>query len=389
MSLFAQTLLDYVSIIILVIVFLYSRTLITKDNKDNRLFTVIVISLMSLSLFDMLGTYSLSYAKDVPIFVNYFISSMYFVSEGMSIIFFYKYIEKYTHAKINKSVAYYVTVYFPLIFAIECLIANFFVFILFEFDKYGGGAYGPLFPLIYVILLYYYALVIILLVRNRRRVTKKQIQAVVYFILTSLVTMVVQLVFLPDYPLQIFGFAIATLILMLSLETPDYRKLNSTLKSLEAAREKADTLADLKGLFIANPKATAVLTDYNVKKYIEDIFYSFRRSAIEKRILFQMELSDEIPETVSGNRALLWKIVNNFLYNTISSTHRGSITLTVYPEKLSEEMINIVVSVTVSNINLTLSRFNLATDSLELLVEKNEDGYNVITVKLPHAVPKQ
>ncbi len=387
MELLNKTLLDYVAIIILCIVLIYSRTQFSRDVEANKRFNLLIWCLLLFSVFDVVGTITIEYASFVPVWLNYLVNSAYFLAEGASIIIFYKYVEKYTNSAITNTVAYYVLSYFPLLLAVECVIANCFVFILFEFDKYGLAAYGPLFPILYFILFYYYLLIVVMLVRNRRWISKRQLRAVASFICTAIVMMVVQILVLPDYSLQAFGFSVAALILMLTLETPDYEKLKSTLKSLEVAREQADKLENLKKFLMEEPDRPSAKTEYNFKKYIDDIYYSYRQRALGNRIDFVIETDDSIPDTVVGDKALLWQVVNDYLANIIENTKRGKVTLQSYAENVSGDSLDLVVSIICTNLALSLTKFELESNGAVLNIRKTEDGYDRLSFRMRHTYP--
>lgn len=384
MELFNQTILDYVAVIILIMILIYSKTQFSDEFAANKLFNLLVYSSLIFTVFDLFSTYSVAYDEILPVWLNYFNLTVYFLADGAILISFYKYVEKYINATLNRSVAYYVISYFPILFAVECLIANFFVFILFEFDKYGFHSYGPLFPMFYFILVYYYILVSIMLFKNRQRISKRQIRAVVYYMITTILIMLIQIIILPNYSLQTFGFAIAMLVLMLTLETPDYQKLNSTLKSLEAAREQANKLADLKPFFVAGDKSLVTPVEYNYRKCIEDIYYSFRHQAVEKRIAYSIETDDTIPDKLIGDRVLLKRILTDFLSNVIANTKRGELILKSTAENLTPNSLDVVISVLDSNINMSLEHFSLRSNGIELTAGKNSDGFYVLSCRIPH-----
>lgn len=385
MELLNKTILDYVSIIILLIVLIYSKTQFSKDEESNKLFTMLVYSLLVFTIFDTLGTYSVAYMKNLPIWVNYAVVSIYFIMEGISIVTFYKYVEKYTNAQISHTVAYYVLSYFPLLFAFECVFANFFIFLLFEFDKYGGAKYGPLFPFFYFILAYYYLMILRMLAKNRKRISKRQRRAVLYFIATSLVMLLIQMVFLPDLPLQTFSFAVATLVLMLTLETPDYQKLKSTLKSLEIAREQTDKLNKIKHLFVGGEDSSMVELEYDFKKCIEDIYNSYRQKAEDLRIDYSLLADDTVPSMVIGNKSILWLILNDYLANTIQYVKHGSIELGYHMEKRQDKKILLSVFVVCSNLILSFNTFRVDLGDTVLEVSRQKDGGYVFTIQMLHS----
>ena len=86
----------------------------------------------------------------------------------------------------------------------------------------------------------------------RRCFSKRQWISCVTFVVVVFVAMTIQLVFLNELYL-IFGVVpIALLMVMFSLETPDYRKLINTLNELEKAKQEAQSANRVKSEFLAN-----------------------------------------------------------------------------------------------------------------------------------------
>lgn len=242
---------DIAAAIILLLEMIYVRVQYSHDKYSSRLFIMLLHSSFLLSIVDIVSSLmlsgKLSWASRGVVKCT---CSFYYLVTAFTIMIFYRYIVEYLGIKLERTVSYYVMTYFPFFFTLECLLANFCANILFSGGKYGYFSYGPLITIIYFYPVYYFILTIIRLVLDRKQISIKQTLPVIAYMVATVASVVTQYLF-QNVMVMSFGFAVALLIMMLSLETPDYRRLVKTTELLEAVRGEIDYQSEINEALIS------------------------------------------------------------------------------------------------------------------------------------------
>ncbi len=393
---------DIVALVLMIIEIVYLQIQYSHDKYSNRLFTLLTYSSLILTISDMASSLMLTqYVNDIPGWVLKLVCSVYYLLVALVFLVFYRYIVAYLGEKNERTVSYYVMTYFPFVFAVECLIANCFANVMFSGGSYGNFSYGSLMAVIYVYPFYYYALTIIYLIRCRQSVTFKQVISVVSFIVLTIVSLVVQ-IYVPATIMMPFGFAISLLIMMMSLETPDYKKLMKTTEILETVRDEVEMLDSFHKAFITEMSdeigdyvdrvivktesldrksmgdsqrelceyvegygrlTRTVLFDINEFGTIGEIHgemqpqeYNIRDivSRVQKRMIplvedtantFDIDINDSVPDVLIGCESHIKQVMINLLCNATQYTYDGRILLSVGVRKTSHDSINLIISV--------------------------------------------
>lgn len=311
--------------------------------------------------------------------------------------------------------------------------ANIFFGFLSYVDDNGVYHNGPLYIINYVIPLILIIFILITAIRRRKCYSPDQFRAIMFFILLVIAGVAVEY-FLDYTTLTImFGVALAILIIQLSLETPDYKKMNEAMEALKQsneevtkAREAAENANKAKSEFLARMSheirtpMNAVLgmneliiketDDTHVKEYAVDAYQSatnllnlineildfskiesgkmnlinekyilkdllheeytiFSFKSEEKNINLVFDIDSNLPSALNGDTVRIKQIITNLLNNAIKYTDTGTVTLKVSLNRIEGEDAFLDVSVIDTGRGIKEEDFNKLFEIFERINE--------------------
>lgn len=393
---------DIAAVIILLLEIIYVRIRYSHDKYSSRLFIMLLHSSFLLVIVDIIS--SLMLAGEMPWAskdMTKFSCSIYYLLSAFTIMVFYRYVVEYLDIKLERTVSYYVITFFPFFFVVECLIANYFANILFTGGEHGYFSYGPLISIIYYYPMYYFVLTIIQLIRERKRISTKQCLPVLAYMVSTIAAVVTQYLF-QNVMVMSFGFAVALLIMMLSLETPDYRKLIKTSELLEAVRGEFDYQSEINAALISemskeisvpierlldknrsydlnklddvhaelneyvngygevlysvinnanefnsleNTRQDVKTEEYSIKELVKDVQKIMTPAAKDSSNTISVEIDPLVPDLMVGSAELLKNILINLVSKSIENTQDGWITIGISGRKIELDELNLILSV--------------------------------------------
>lgn len=379
---------DMAAFLLMLIEIIYLRLQYSHEKYSNRLFIMLLHSSFLLCIVDIVNSLLLTgYANQVPVWCLRCVFSLYFLVNAFVTMVFYRYVVEYVGDKKETTVAYYVRTYFPFIFICECLIANHFANLFFAISRYGHFSYGNLIVITYVYPLYYFGLTFYTLHRNRKIISIKQHISVISFIFITLVSMIIQL-FYSDIMSLAFGYSISLLIMLMTLETPDYRSLIETKELLGTVRREIEQRDYVNNLFIRemtseiSSPVEKMMNEEGINKNIEGYgrqiyvalnnmmeFSSLSESDIrETREYLLREMVDEVtgiimpsindnnntfvvdvnnvvPNELLGMNLLLKQALINLISDANSYTKNGKIGLTINCRRIDIYNLNLIITI--------------------------------------------
>ncbi len=102
---------------------------------------------------------------------------------------------------------------------------------------------------------------------------------------------------------------------------------------------------------------------FNLSKLIDNVIETFRPKAKEHNIQLLLDLDDNLPEDLIGDRVRVSQILINLIGNAIKFTHKGSVKLKVYPEYKTEDAQSIRFEVQDTGIGIPKDKLNLVFES--------------------------
>lgn len=394
--------------VFLVLFYFFHKIQFYTNTKGSKLFQKIIISLLIACITDFVTALSISFPYSVPVSVNVLLNTIYFevapFSTFLVILYLESVLESEKDFKLLNSINIFIYCVYTFMVCSGPLLNT-----MFYFDENRQYQHGPLYVFLYIVPMLYTLVAIILLLRNRKGFKKYYFISCILFIFISEGGLALQLLILGETLVSYFFSAIAIIILLFSMETPDYQKLMFTMDELDKAKKEADearTEAEnankAKSIFLANMSheirtpingimgideiALREVSEDNMKQYLLDIRdasksllalindildvskiesgkmeivkeeYSLNKLiySIMNVIMFKAESkglkldisnNPDIPEMLLGDEGRIRQILINLLSNAIKYTQEGSVSLYVDYKIVNKEEINVIFKV--------------------------------------------
>lgn len=230
---------EVASTIFLIILLFYIRLQYDTHSRLNKEFRKLTWLGLIATVLDVTTAVTISYAGVVPIEVNTLLNTLYFVSVaalGYQVMYYniyYVYRDRMNRLLIRFNqilICFYVAV----------LISNIFIGFFFSFTKDGAYVKGPAHLAVYVAPGYFVICSAIILICNFRRFRIWQRISIFLFVFFQISGTVLQMFFFPDTLLALFMSALGLMMMLFTVETPDYQKLVITIEELSATKKVAE-----------------------------------------------------------------------------------------------------------------------------------------------------
>ena len=336
---------------------------------------------------------------------------------------------------------------------------NAFSGISFSFRADGEYVKGPAHMAVYISAAYFVLCSSIIVICNLRKFRIWQRISLSLFAFFQVFGMILQMVFFPDTLLALFMSALGVMMILFTVETPDYQKLvitidelSATKKVAEKAKEEAERAKEIaqqanraKSDFLANMsheirtpinavlgmdemilrestnpqileyasdikqagsmllslindildfskiesgKMDIIPVDYDLGILLGDTIDMIRSRAEEKKLQLELKIESTTPVHLHGDEVRLRQIITNILTNAVKYTPEGKVTLTVSGKKVSDEAVQLYISVKDTGIGIKEEDMGRLFDSFQRVDEsrnRNIEGTGLglsITMRL-------
>lgn len=226
------------AICFLLILNLYIRLQYSTKSKQNKLFQKLAVYLLIAVTLDVITAVTISYAAYIPVWLNTILNHTYFVSV---LVLEYHFLI-YCMVGVCKSEAKGAFFQFCrwLNIGINILfVINLFTGCVFSFTPEGEYVHGPLYYSFYIVSVFFVVATTVVLLRESRKFSKNQRISIILYSIATLIGPVVQ-IFFPNVLFSLFTISLGFVMLMFSMETPDYQQLNKTMDELSRTRDEAE-----------------------------------------------------------------------------------------------------------------------------------------------------
>lgn len=225
--------IDFELVGIIYLLVLYGALSIYYSNQSevNKRFEVVVRYALAAQTADIVTAVTISFGSVVPAALNVVANTVYFVLTCCLAYSFVQYVKSYVYQKETDTASLMIN---RMIFLLHMvlLFINMFTGFIFSFDEDGRYIHGKIYLLVYIVPIYYTCFAASVLIRKRSMFKRKQQFSIGVYLFMCVLGPLIQMLIFPNVLLALFTPSIALLIILFSMETPDYQMLMKTLAEL-------------------------------------------------------------------------------------------------------------------------------------------------------------
>ncbi|MCI8669310.1 MAG: response regulator [Lachnospiraceae bacterium] len=224
----------------MIILYIFLLIQYSAQSEINREFRKLTLYVLTANIMDVATAITISYAADIPVWANVLVNTLYFAAAALLASQFMRYVNSYVSSEGEENKRFFRFNNFLIYIYLLFLFANMFFGYIFSFHGDGAYIHGKLYLIVYILPLYYILYSGGILLHNRSVFHFKQMVSIGIFIILALAGPVLQMVCFPDILLANFTVTLAILVILFSLETPDYYELIKTMVELKRTKEEAE-----------------------------------------------------------------------------------------------------------------------------------------------------
>lgn len=269
----------YAGLVFLIAVYFFLRIQYDQELESIRQLKKLFLCLMLTTSLDIVSAVTISYPYYVPLWINYVLNTMFFELEVLCISIFPKYIQAMIDkagGKSNLKIARFNDILL-YVYAVVCASTPF-TRSIYYFDENRVYQHGYLYLVIFLIPLYFFIYAFIQLGSNIKIFTKRQLYSLIGFMIAAVCGPAVQMTIANNVIFDYFCLSIAAFIALIGLETPDFLRLEKTLKELEVHKEmleKAKKLEEARNKIVHEMTRSASWSIHMDQKHnITEFFWS-------------------------------------------------------------------------------------------------------------------
>lgn len=399
MSLIYNTDFEVASAVFLVIFFLFMKLQYSMQSKINQEFQKLTAFVLLADVMDVATAVTISYAAVLPVWLNLLLNTLYFMAiAAVGYQFMYyswicvdKERKKNLLLSLNR-----ILMFVPFII----LTVNLCNGCIFSISETGEYVHGPLYLMVYIVPYYFIGCSAVILLSHFNSFQKWQRISIILYLVLSFGGAALQMLFFPDVLLAMFTVSLALVMILFTMETPDYQELVKTIDELTETREEAEKAKEsaqeanrAKTDFLANmsheirtpinvilgfnemimketkesnsaeyamnvqaagrtllslvndvldftsiEKGALMLekAPYYVPSLLQDMVTYAEFNAQKKNLELRLMIGENLPKQLSGDVVRLMQIYNNLISNAVKYTMEGFVEIRISWQKTSD-----------------------------------------------------
>lgn len=426
---------DIVALILMVLIYILMHMNFVQDTVQSKRFRGLIVMIITVTVLDMVTAVTISCAKDVPIWLNLLLNSLYFLLSAAMGLLYDLYIAQFAKGGALTRMGLLFNTFLLMVWAV-LLVVSAFTGIVFSFTPTGEYVHGICYAGCVGLPMYYVFYAALLLILNWRNFNWRQRLCISLFIVLAALGPIMQFLWFQNYLLSMFTPALAVMVMVFSLETPDYHALMRTMAELkktkevaEQAQAEAERVNKVKSEFLANmshelrtpinaiignsrfiineTKESSTLEyavyaeasgktlislvndildyteieagklvlqrePYSLLSVIRDLQMYSEYNARQKELMFKLKVDEKLPRTLIGDSTRLMQILFNLLSNALKYTEKGWIEIRFGWEETSDKKGIMHVKVADSGIGMTERQLESIAESFTQVQNTNQ-----------------
>lgn len=396
MSLIYNIDFEVASAVFLVIFFLFMKLQYSMQSKINQEFQKLTAFVLLADVMDVATAVTISYAAVLPVWPNLFLNTVYFMA--ITVVGYQFMCYSWLCVDKERKRNLLLSLNRILLFVSFIILAvNLFNGCIFSISETGEYVHGPVYLMVYIIPYYFIGCSAVILLSHFNSFQKWQRISIILYLVLSFGGAALQMLFFPDVLLAMFTVSLALVMILFTMETPDYQELVKTIDELTKTREEAEKAKEsaqeanrAKTDFLANmsheirtpinailgynemimketkesnsaeyamnvqaagrtllslvndvldftsiEKGTLMLerAPYYVPSLLQDMVTYAEFNAQKKNLELCLMIDENLPKQLSGDAVRLMQIYNNLISNAVKYTMEGFVEIRISWQK--------------------------------------------------------
>lgn len=220
----------------LVILYICIKLQYSTKSEINKEFHKLTLLVLCADILDVTTAVTISYASVLPDTLNLFLNTAYFVTDAFVGYQFMYYSRLCVDRGVTNS---------RMLLVNRCLLSAYLVILglnafngcIFSMSPQGEYLHGNFYLMVYIVPYYFIACSAYVLLYHLKKFSKWQKVSIILYLVLAFLGPGIQMLFFPDVLLGLFSVTLALMMILFTMETPDYQKLVKTIGELDRLQQ--------------------------------------------------------------------------------------------------------------------------------------------------------
>ncbi len=228
------------ALLIAILLYIETRIQYPQQASRSRNFRIMTLLVIITDIFDLISAFTITYGSQVPLGLNVFINSGYFMS-GLALCYMLQYYIQTAFVPPEGKAAFLKVNQYLLIFMEACFLPNIIWGFFFSFTPQGVYTHGPLYLALHLASCWFVLCASATLIVNHKIIKRDRVNTGFALVSLYFIAVVLQTFVFPDVFLIMPAVTVMLVITVFSLESPDYLQLQKTLQELSETKQELET----------------------------------------------------------------------------------------------------------------------------------------------------